>query len=139
MNIIQREFHGQADMQAMAALVRDFPTDDLHVSDLPYRFSSWALDDPGNIGFWFGLWNQLLAWAILQSPFGSGPGHHLRKSAVHAIAWSEADNCRNRQLPLSGDSALRGGWFSDIQRDDGLPQRLSGWIWVFVNRSTKIF
>jgi hypothetical protein len=69
MNIIQRKFSGQADIPAMAMLVKDFPAGNLHVTDLPYRFSSWALDDPGNIGLWVGDGDQLLAWAVLQTPF----------------------------------------------------------------------
>lgn len=69
MNIIQREFSGQADVPAMAALVKDFPAGNLHVTDLPYRLSSWALDDPGNIGLWVGEGDKLIAWVVLQTPF----------------------------------------------------------------------
>ena len=43
---IRREFSGQADPEAMAALARAFPGDHLHIGDLPYRISSGALDDP---------------------------------------------------------------------------------------------
>jgi hypothetical protein len=69
MNTIQRKFSRQANLRAMAALVKDFPTDNVHVINLPYRLSSWALDDPGNIGLWFSSGNQRLAWAVLQIPF----------------------------------------------------------------------
>lgn len=53
----------------MAALVRSFPADNLHVADLPYRLCSWALDDHGNIGLWTDNNGDLVAWAVLQTPF----------------------------------------------------------------------
>jgi mycothiol synthase len=65
----QRKFSGQVDMQAMAALVQAFPADHLHVVDQPYRFSSWAFDDPENVGLWVSPSGQLLAWAVMQTPF----------------------------------------------------------------------
>ena len=69
MTIIQRELSRQADTQTMAALVRDYPIEPVHVTDLPYRLSSWALDDPANIGLWFDAGGRMLAWAVLQTPF----------------------------------------------------------------------
>jgi ribosomal protein S18 acetylase RimI-like enzyme len=36
---------------------------------LPYRLSSWAFDDPENSRLWFDENGQLLAWAVLQTPF----------------------------------------------------------------------
>jgi ribosomal protein S18 acetylase RimI-like enzyme len=53
----------------MAQLAHDFPAGNLHVVDLPYRFSSWAFDCPENIGLWINTDGQLLAWATLQTPF----------------------------------------------------------------------
>jgi len=53
----------------MAALARRFSADHLHVTDLPYRFCSWALDDPENTRMWFNAHGELLAWAVLQTPF----------------------------------------------------------------------
>ncbi|MBV7329932.1 hypothetical protein KFU94_17150 [Chloroflexi bacterium TSY] len=38
----QRPFLGEADIQAMMTLAHTFPTENLHIADLPYRFSSWA-------------------------------------------------------------------------------------------------
>ena len=43
---IRREFSGQADLEAMAALARAFSGAHVHIVDLPYRSSSGALDDP---------------------------------------------------------------------------------------------
>ena len=67
----QREFCGCSDVQAMGALARAFRSDNLHVIDLPYRFSSWAMDEPANVGLWEDAEGQLVAWAIMQVPFGT--------------------------------------------------------------------
>lgn len=89
----QREFCGQADRQAMLALARVSPGDNVHVVDLPYRLSSWALDTPGNIGMWIDTRGQLLAWAVLQTPFWTvdyvchpqaGPDLHRQ-----VLAWAD--------------------------------------------------
>ena len=69
MKITERNFSGSSDLQAMAELVRKFPTENLHVVDIPYRFSSWSFDFPENIKLWTDENNQLLAWAVLQVPF----------------------------------------------------------------------
>ncbi len=53
----------------MSALVCRFPEENLHLADLPYRFSSWAFDDPANINLWFTEHGEFLAWAALQAPF----------------------------------------------------------------------
>jgi len=69
MQIIERNFSGNTDLEAIAELVHKFPTENLHVVDLPYRFSSWSFDYPENIRLWTDENDQLLAWAILQVPF----------------------------------------------------------------------
>jgi ribosomal protein S18 acetylase RimI-like enzyme len=69
MRIVQRAFAGETDIQAMIALARRFPGEHLHAIDLPYRFSSWALDDPDNAALWADADGQLLAWAVMQTPF----------------------------------------------------------------------
>jgi ribosomal protein S18 acetylase RimI-like enzyme len=69
MKFDQRTYTGDSDQQAMLALARAFPTDNLHVIDLPYRLSSWALDDPDNVGLWFDEHGGLAGWSVLQVPF----------------------------------------------------------------------
>jgi len=69
MQIIERNFSGTTDLQSMAELVHKFPTENLHVVDLPYRFSSSTFDYPENIRLWTDENGALLAWAILQVPF----------------------------------------------------------------------
>jgi ABC-type cobalt transport system substrate-binding protein len=69
MTIAQRPFLDEQDKYLMSALARQFPADNLHVTDLPYRFSSWALEDPDNVRLWSDKDQQLVAWAVLQTPF----------------------------------------------------------------------
>lgn len=69
MKITERAFSRDLDLQAMAELVRKFPTENIHFVDLPYRFSSWSFDYPENIRLWSDENGELLAWAILQVPF----------------------------------------------------------------------
>lgn len=72
-------------LSQMIALARRYPADHLHRIDLPYRLSSWALDEPDNVALWgeedsarvLGLSQSptnrasgpLRAWAVLQAPF----------------------------------------------------------------------
>lgn len=69
MTITQHSFSTEQDKSIMSALARKFPENHLHVVDLPYRFSSWAFDDPENVALWFDERQQLVAWAVLQAPF----------------------------------------------------------------------
>jgi mycothiol synthase len=75
-------------LSQMLALARRYPAEHVHRIDLPYRFSSWALDEPANAAWWgeedsarvstgpcesvetlAGSPGQLRAWAVLQAPF----------------------------------------------------------------------
>jgi mycothiol synthase len=69
MTMVQRTFINENDKYLMSSLARQFSADNLHVTDLPYRFSSWAFDNPDNIGLWFDENQELVAWAALQTPF----------------------------------------------------------------------
>ncbi len=64
-----RPFAGDADLAAMLALAACSLDRNLHVVDLPYRFCSWALDDPSNVALWIDARGRLAAWAVLQAPF----------------------------------------------------------------------
>jgi len=70
------------------------PTDHLHVADLPYRLSSWALDCPDNIGLWVNTEGQLLAWAVMQTPFW----------AIDYVYHPHADKRLHRQILAWADS-----------------------------------
>jgi ribosomal protein S18 acetylase RimI-like enzyme len=69
MVIIQRSFVDEADLSAMAKLANEFASENMHVADLPYRFSSWAMDYPENIGLWFDGNENIVGWAVMQTPF----------------------------------------------------------------------
>lgn len=69
MNASQRSFQGENDKRLMEDLARQTLPANLHVTDLPYRFSSGALDDPENARLWFDREGRLVAWAALQVPF----------------------------------------------------------------------
>ena len=97
MKTSQREFSGETDKQAMIALARAFPTGNLHVADLPYRLSSWALDDPDSIGLWVNAEGQLRAWAVMQTPFWT----------IDYASHPEADTNLYRQLLAWADRRAR--------------------------------
>ena len=69
MKIYQRKYAGKDDLREMIQLAREFQEENLHVTDLPYRLSSWALDEPENIGLWTDENDRLIAWAVMQTPF----------------------------------------------------------------------
>ena len=113
MRIDQREFSGEADIQAMMALARLAPSENLHVIDLPYRLSSWALDHPGNAGLWVSGEDQLLAWAVLQTPFWTidyvchpEAGKDLHRQV---LAWADA-----RALAVLDTPAGHPTWFVNV-------------------------
>jgi hypothetical protein len=53
MKLFHRPFSGDIDKYKMDILAQQSTTDNLHVIDLPYRLSSWALANPDNIRLWF--------------------------------------------------------------------------------------
>jgi mycothiol synthase len=65
----KRSYRDAADRDRMAQLVYDFPDDHLNVVDLPYRLSSWALDVPENVCLWEDETGQLVAWALVKTPW----------------------------------------------------------------------
>jgi ribosomal protein S18 acetylase RimI-like enzyme len=116
MQTIQRQFSGQADIEAMAALARAFPGDHLHVIDLPYRFSSGALDDAADVGLWAAPEGQLLAWAVLQAPFWAiDYAYHPDVEAdLRRQLWAWADS---RARALVGRPGGRPAWFVNVFSD----------------------
>ena len=58
------------DIQPMIDLALLSRQNNFHIYDLPYRLSSWAVDSADNGQLWFEN-DQLVAWAILQTPFWS--------------------------------------------------------------------
>lgn len=93
MGITHRCITALEDKNLMSALARQNPENNLHVVDLPYRFSSWEFDDPGNIHLWFDEKQQLVAWAALQTPFWTIDYviHPEHESNLHQeiLAWAD--------------------------------------------------
>lgn len=58
-----------SDQQDMLKLAQALKGEHFHITDLPYRFSSWAFDEPDNISLWRDEQGYLLAWAMMQTPF----------------------------------------------------------------------
>ena len=93
----------------MSVLACQYPEEHLHVVDLPYRFSSWAFDDPQNIRLWFDE-QRLVAWAALQTPFWTidYACHPQYESTLHReiIAWADQRARQIQHTPYA-----RPAWF----------------------------
>lgn len=116
MNVIQRAYQGDQDRHLMIALAHTDPAANLHISDLPYRFSSWAFDDLSNVALWVDEADQLVAWAVLQTPFwaidyivrSDAPAHlHQR-----LLAWAD-----QRAQAARGTASARPMWFINVFSD----------------------
>jgi hypothetical protein len=73
-SVIRDDGHGlcgEMDTGAIIALARHCRASHSHCADLPYRLSSWALDNPSNAHLWLDAAGRLIAWAVLQAPFWS--------------------------------------------------------------------
>ncbi len=117
MSIKLRAYAGTADLRRMAQLVQGFPHDNLHVVDLPYRLSSWALDSHENVALWEDEAGQLLAWAVLQTPFWAVDYalHPIAESSgmlPEILAWVRAQAPAMRDQPNG-----RPLWFVHLRAD----------------------
>lgn len=110
MAITYRPFSTEQDKYQMSALARQCAENNLHVIDLPYRFSSWALDNPENVRLWFDENQQLVAWAVLQSPFWTIDYvcHPEHESKLHPEILSWADH---RAQEVQNTPYERPAWF----------------------------
>ena len=113
MKIGQREFSGETDKRAMIRLAQSFPNESVHVVDLPYRLSSWALDDPTNIGLWVDAEGQLQAWAVMQTPFWTidYAYHPDADVSLHRQVLAWADHRARQALDTSSG---RPCWFAMV-------------------------
>lgn len=98
----------------MLALVHTDPGEHLHVVDLPYRLSSWAFDHPENIALWTDPQDRLMAWAVLQPPFGTiDYAYHPALAATdlqqQILAW--ADHRARQAVNSPGGSPA---WFVTV-------------------------
>ena len=111
MNYTRRAIRLPHDNDILLDVIRQHPERHPHVIDLPYRLSSWALDEPDNGAIWLDQAGKAQAWAVLQSPFWnidlavrdapSTPGIYSQ-----VLAWAE-----QRALELAGTPSGRPCWF----------------------------
>lgn len=116
MNITQHPYTGTADQQRMAALTHVTAADNLHVVDLLYRLSSWAFDYPENISLWSDEQGQLVAWAVLQTPFWAiDYAYDPAVSAnMHQRILSWADQTAQKLLDTASGRPI---WFINVFAD----------------------
>ena len=121
MQINPWRFSGEKDLRAMEALARDFRVDHLHAVDLPYRLSSWALDDPENICLWKDETGCLLAWAVLQVPMESVDfvcQPNLESELLPQIlAWADERSRAYPEIIPLGTPDGRPCWFANVFSD----------------------
>jgi ribosomal protein S18 acetylase RimI-like enzyme len=116
MRFRERAFSGESDFAAMLDLATLSPHDNLHSVDLPYRFSSWALDDPSNVALWMDSRGRLAAWAVLQTPFWA-IDIVTRSDAEadlfpRALEWAAA-----RARAVAGTPYARSAWYVHVFAD----------------------
>jgi mycothiol synthase len=111
MEFTARDFQGEDDIQAMLSLAKRHLEENLHVIDLPYRFSSWALDAPANTRLWFDEAGSLSAWAVMQSPFWMVDYAILPKYEEclfsQILAWAESSASETLSAPYA-----RPAWYT---------------------------
>lgn len=129
MKFQQRLFNGAADFDVMQFLARAWPDSHLHVTDLPWRLTSWALDDPQNVALWVDESGKLVAWAVLQTPFWTLDlvVHPAQEADLIPLilAWVE-----ERAKTVSGTEYGHPAWFIvvfDDQRDRIRMFESAGW------------
>lgn len=113
MQLIQRTYTGVHDQQHMMALVGAHPQENFHIVDLPYRFSSWAFDNPDNIALWEDEQGELHAWVVMQTPFWAidYACHPDVADEVHPqlLAWAD-----QRAQQVAGSAFGRPMWFVNV-------------------------
>lgn len=69
MAVLKHRYEPARDAQRMLELVYCDPHSSVHTTDLPYRLCSWAFENPDGIALWENEQGELMAWAVLQTPF----------------------------------------------------------------------
>jgi ribosomal protein S18 acetylase RimI-like enzyme len=116
MRFQERPFSGESHVRAMLDIVALSPRDNLHVVDLPYRFSSWALDDPRNAALWMDSRGRLAAWAVLQTPFWAIDSA-VRSGAEADLFSRVLDWANARASAVVGTLYARSTWYVHVFAD----------------------
>lgn len=113
MKIVQRPFAGESDVRAMAVLANQFAAENMHVADLPYRFSSWAMDFPDTVGLWIDDNGELVGWVVMQTPFWTIDYTYNVESASeihpHILQWVD-----ERAEAIVDSPSGRPVWFINV-------------------------
>ncbi len=116
MKYIPKAFSSETDRLPLYDLVHRFPEGNLHVCDMPYRLSSWALDDPENVSLWFDQEGKLCAWAVMQTPFWTidVACHPAYEADLYhqIIAWAD-----NRARATCGTPSGHPIWYINVFTD----------------------
>ncbi len=106
------------DIDSLIELAQRAPEQHLHLIDLPYRLSSWALDRADNLRVWFDNAGAPQAWAVLQTPFwaidivadstSNGP-----EAYAEALRWAVERARATAEDPEHG----RPCWFVSVLED----------------------
>ena len=98
---------------AMLALAQTHLETHVHAIDLPWRLSSWALDDRESIGLWADPLGKLHAWAVVQAPFWAidYAFHPTADSALRSEVWAWAGQ---RAHELVGTAHGRPAWYVSV-------------------------
>jgi mycothiol synthase len=123
-----RTFSDENDLRAMEALARATRPANLHVMDLPYRFSAGASDDPENIHLWSDETGRLLAWAMLEIPHYSLDFVCLPKLESdllpRILAWADQRSREHPDLVPLGTPEGGPCWFVNIFSDQAARIRI---------------
>jgi ribosomal protein S18 acetylase RimI-like enzyme len=113
MAITERSYTSQTDLDLMFGLANQFAADNLHVTDLPYRFSSWALDHTENAHLWFDENGQLAAWAVLQTPWWT-IDYACRPAETAQLHCEILDWANLRAKAVAGSEYGRPAWYVNV-------------------------
>lgn len=113
----------------MQQLALDAFQQHLHSIDLPYRFSSPALEDPRNAALWIDGQGDLAGWAVMQLPFWT-VDLACRPREVAQLYPLMLQWAGRRAGELNAEGAGREAWyiaiFSDQQEQIGILEEF-GW------------
>jgi mycothiol synthase len=121
MQIHPHLFSGESDFRAMETLSWDIRTNNLHVTDLPWRLSSLSLHDSENIRLWSDETGRLLAWAVLEIPHDSLDWVCLPEIESdllpQILAWSDQQSRAHPEMIPLGTPEGGPCWFANIFSD----------------------
>jgi mycothiol synthase len=121
MQIISHGFTGENDLRAMEALARQTRPDNLHVTDLPWRFTSWAMENPERIRLWFDESGRLVAWLVLQVSFESWDFICLpefeSQLLPQMLSWADKSSRGHNDIVPLGTPEGNPCWFVNVFSD----------------------